>query len=88
MQTLEDSFPLLNAEQGNGAGDAQIADMLGMDSPIAEAPVAELTASEAPVAEAPVAEAPVTEAPGVEASPEPTEPSAGSDDATPGESQG
>ena len=67
VQSLEDSFPLLNAEQGAAAGDGQLAEMLGMGAPVAEAPVAEAPVAEAPVAEAPVAEAPVAEAPVAEA---------------------
>ena len=70
VQTLEDSFPLLNAEQGAAAGDGQIAELLGMgtaEAPVAEAPVAEAPVTEAPVTEAPVAEAPVAEAPVAEA---------------------
>ena len=87
VQTLEDSFPLLNAEQGASGGEGQIAELLGMGSPAAEAPVAEAPVAEAPVAEAPVAEAPVAEAPAAEAAPEAAEPTTGPDDVTPGEGQ-
>ncbi|MCH1439177.1 MAG: hypothetical protein L7W43_05955, partial [Rubripirellula sp.] len=97
VQSLEDSFPLLNAEQGATAGDSQVAEMLGMgaaavETPTAEAPAVEAPAVEAPVAEAPaveapVAEAPIVETPSAEAAPEAAEPTTGPDDVTPGEGQ-
>jgi DNA-directed RNA polymerase subunit beta' len=89
VQRLEESFPLLTAEQGaaeqgaaeQGAavGDAQVAELLGMGSPIDEAPIAE-----APIAEAPIAEAPIAE----ESGPSETPPTALGGDATPGDGQG
>ena len=92
VQSLEDSFPLLNAEQGATAGDSQVAEMLGMgaaavETPTAEAPAVEAPVAEAPAVEAPVAEAPIVETPSAEAAPEAAEPTTGPDDVTPGEGQ-
>ena len=85
VQTLEESFPLLNADHGattgDAQGDAQIADMLGMDAPAAQ-PVDDTLVAEAPVSETPIAEAPVAEA-----STEPSDPATGSDESASGDTQ-